>query len=135
MPFILACSNNDYIGSKKSNREAKILINGRVAGILSELKVGKSQRIVFQYDEVYLKEGSPIGRHFPLTHESYKWDALPPFFENLASEGWLRKIQCEQAGIENEDTFGLLLANGAELIGAISIIPYVRDEQPTEAIN
>jgi len=44
-------------------------------------------------------------------------------------------MQCERSGIDNQDTFGLLLANGAELIGAISILPYVRDEQPTETIN
>jgi len=77
-----------------------------------------------------LKDGSPIGRHFPLTTAKFEWDQLPSFFENLASEGWLRKMQCERSGIDNQDTFGLLLANGEELIGAISILPYVRDEQP-----
>jgi len=115
------------IAMQKLNREAQILINGSVAGILSEYKMDNDERIVFQYDEVYLKEGSPIGRHFPLTTERFEWDELPPFFENLASEGWLRKTQCERAGIENDDTLGLLLANGEELIGAISIIPYVRN--------
>jgi serine/threonine-protein kinase HipA len=119
----------------KLNREAQILVNGNVAGILSEYKMNKSHRIVFQYDEIYLQEGAPIGRHFPLTSDKFEWDELPPFFENLASEGWLRKLQCERAGIDNMDTFGLLLANGEELIGAISIIPYVRGEQPTEVIN
>ena len=116
-------------------REAQILVNGSVAGILSEYKRNNDERIVFQYDEAYLKEGSPIGRHFPLTTEKFEWDELPPFFENLASEGWLRKMQCERAGIDHGDTFGLLLANSAELIGAISIIPYVRGGQPTEVIN
>lgn len=115
------------ITMQKLNREAQILVNGGVAGILSEYKMNNDERIVFQYNEVYLKEGSPIGRHFPLTTDKFEWDELPPFFENLASEGWLRKTQCERAGIENEDTLGLLLANGAELIGAISIIPYLRN--------
>jgi serine/threonine-protein kinase HipA len=115
------------IAMQKLNREAQILVNGSVAGILSEYKMNNDERIVFQYNEVYLKEGSPIGRHFPLTTERFEWDELPPFFENLASEGWLRKLQCEREGIENEDTLGLLLANGTELIGAISIIPYVRN--------
>jgi serine/threonine-protein kinase HipA len=105
-------------------REAKILVNGRFAGILSEFKKDKNQRVVFQYDEGYLKDGSPIGYRFPLTTDPFEWDELPPFFENLASEGWLRKVQCERAGIDIEDTFGVLLANGAELIGAISIVPY-----------
>jgi hypothetical protein len=35
-------------------------------------------------------------------------------------------MKSEREGIENEDTLGLLLANGAELIGALSIIPYER---------
>jgi serine/threonine-protein kinase HipA len=113
---------------QKLNREAQILVNGSVAGILSEYKINNDERIVFQYDEAYLKEGSPIGRHLPLTTEKFEWDELPPFFENLASEGWLRKMQCERLAIDNGDTFRLLLGNGAELIGAISIIPYVRAE-------
>jgi serine/threonine-protein kinase HipA len=110
-------------------REAKILVNGRFAGILSEFKKGKNQRVVFQYDEGYLKDGSPIGYRFPLTTGPFEWDKLPPFFENLASEGWLREVQCERAGIDIEDTFGILLANGTELIGAISIVPYERDNE------
>lgn len=119
----------------ESKRKAQVLVNGKLAGILSEYKNDKSKRLVFQYDVDYLKFGSPIGKYLPLTTTKFDWDELPPFFENLASEGWLRKMQCERAGINHEDTFGLLLANGAELIGAISIIPYVRGEQPTEVIN
>ncbi|MBA6398128.1 HipA N-terminal domain-containing protein [Colwellia sp. BRX10-4] len=111
---------------KKLKREAKIFVNGKLAGILSEFREGKNQRVVFQYEEDYLKGGSPIGSSFPLTSALFEWDKLPPFFENLASEGWLRKMQSEREGIENEDTLGLLLANGAELIGALSIISYER---------
>jgi serine/threonine-protein kinase HipA len=113
----------------KLHREAKVLVNGRGAGILSEYKNNKDERIVFKYDEAYMKDGSPIGRNFPLTLAPFEWSTLPPFFENLASEGWLRKVQCERAGIENEDTLGLLLANGTELIGAISIVPYESENQ------
>lgn len=104
------------------NREAKVLVNGKLAGILSEYKSDKSLRIVFQYKEDYLVCGSPIGYHFPLTATPFESDELPPFFENLASEGWLRKAQCEQGGIAYNDTLGLLLSNGAELIGALSIV-------------
>jgi serine/threonine-protein kinase HipA len=111
----------------KLKREAQVIVNRKLAGILSEYKNDKSKCIVFQYDVDYLKFGSPIGRHFPLTTEKFEWDELPPFFDNLASEGWLRKMQCERSTIDNGDTFGLLLGNGAELIGAISIIPYARN--------
>ncbi len=44
--------------------EAQVLVNGELAGILSEYKNDKSKRIVFQYDNDYLKFGSPIGWHF-----------------------------------------------------------------------
>jgi serine/threonine-protein kinase HipA len=109
------------------NREAQILVNGRLAGILSEYKNCKSVHIIFQYEEDYISSGSPIGYYFPLTTAPFEWNELPPFFENLASEGWLRKVQCEKYDIAHEDTFGLLLANGKELIGALSITPHVRD--------
>jgi hypothetical protein len=52
---------------KKLNREAKIFVNGKLAGILSEFRGGKNQSVVFQYEEGYLKDGSPIGSSFPLT--------------------------------------------------------------------
>lgn len=103
-------------------RRANILVNGVLAGSLTEYKNGNSENYVFQYLADYISAGSPIGFHFPLTETPYKFDELPPFFLNLASEGWLKKIQCEKGGINEDDIFGLLLANGKELIGALSII-------------
>ena len=70
---------------------------------------------------------------FPLTTTTFEWDELPSFFENLASEGWLRKALCEQSDIAYEDTLGLLLANGMELVGALSIIPNLPDKESTKA--
>tara|TARA_R110001592_G_scaffold192882_1_gene439980 strand:+ start:38951 stop:39289 length:339 start_codon:yes stop_codon:yes gene_type:complete len=108
----------------KLNREALILVNGKLAGVLSEYKEGKKERIVFQYEDSYLKSGSPIGSPFPLSPLPFEWDELPNFFHNLASEGWLRKVQCKRDSLENEDTLGLLLKNGKELIGALSIVQH-----------
>ena len=56
----------------------------------------------------------------------FEWDKLPSLFHNLTSEGLLREIQCEHDEIDTENTLGLLLANGKELIGALSIIPHIR---------
>ncbi|PKH85423.1 HipA N-terminal domain-containing protein [Colwellia sp. Bg11-28] len=106
------------------NRKANIFVNSDLAGTLEEFKSEKNSAFVFQYTDDYLKKGSPIGFRFPLTVTPYEFDELPPFFLNLASEGWLKKIQCEQGGIDPDDTFGLLLANGKELIGALSIEAY-----------
>lgn len=55
---ILDEDNKWRIEMKKLNREAKIFVNGRLAGILSEFRGGKNQRVVFQYEEDYLKDGS-----------------------------------------------------------------------------
>jgi serine/threonine-protein kinase HipA len=105
------------------NRKAKIFVNGVLAGTLEECINEKVNTFVFQYAIDYLKEGSPIGFHFPLTDTPYEFNELPPFFTNLASEGWLKEIQCKQGGVNGDDIFGLLLANGKELIGAVSIVP------------
>ena len=105
------------------NRKAKVFANGVLAGTLEECINEKSSAFVFQYTIDYLKDGSPIGFHFPLTATPYEFHELPPFFSNLASEGWLKEIQCEQGEIDRDDIFGLLLANGKELIGALSIVP------------
>lgn len=111
------------------NRQAKILVNGIFAGLLSEYSPGSTQRFIFQYDTNYLSTGCPIGRHFPLTEIPFESEGLHPFFDNLASEGWLRRMQCEQSELDDSDTFGLLLANGKSLIGAISIIPHLPNEK------
>lgn len=104
------------------NRKAKIFVNSVLAGTLEEFKSEKTSAFVFQYTNGYLNNGSPIGFRFPLTDTPYEFDELPPFFSNLASEGWLKKVQCERGGIDPDDIFGLLLANGEKLIGALSII-------------
>ena len=47
----------------------------------------------------------------------------PAFFENLVSEGWLRKLQSQEQKIDENDRFGLLLMNGRDLVGAVTIVP------------
>ena len=51
-----------------------------------------------------------------------------PFFENLVSEGWLRKLQSQQQKIDENDRFGLLLANGGDLVGAVTVEPISENE-------
>lgn len=105
------------------NRKANILVNGVLAGTLEECINNNKSNFIFQYSGAYLQGGSAIGYRFPLREAAYEFDGLPPFFSNLASEGYLKEIQCTQGRIDPEDTFGLLLANGRELIGALSIVP------------
>jgi serine/threonine-protein kinase HipA len=56
---------------------------------------------------------------------------LPAYFQHLTSEGWLRGQQALGAGVDDQDDFGLLLAYGADCIGAVS----VHQAGPEAAIN
>lgn len=107
----------------KLNRKGRILVNGILAGYISEYSEGNRDTYVFDYESDYLQSGSPIGHAFPLTESEFQFDSLPPFFENLISEGWIRTHQSTHARLDKQDSFGLLLANGEELIGALSIVP------------
>lgn len=102
-----------------SKRIAHVFYNKRLTGILSETESGFS----FQYDENYLAGGPPISFTLPLRQEAYNSSQLPGFFENLVAEGWLRKLQTQEQRIDESDRFGLLLANGRDLVGAVTILP------------
>jgi len=107
----------------KRERAGQVWANGRLAGVIREVSDGHRFQYTFQYDADYLKDGSPVGHHFPLRREPFEADVLPPFFENLTSEGWIRNFQSAKARTDKRDSFGLLLANGRDLIGAVSLIP------------
>ncbi|MFG1495380.1 HipA N-terminal domain-containing protein [Saccharospirillum sp. HFRX-1] len=92
----------------------------RYAGELLELD---SNHFRFTYDSDYLENGVAIAFRLPLTGTPYESKGLPPFFEGLTSEGWLRKLQSQTQGIAYTDSFGLLLNNGRDLVGAVTIMP------------
>lgn len=105
------------------NRQGNVFVNGVLAGALCEYKNDQQYSYSFTYHVDQLDGGIPIGHHFPVVKAPYTFDSLPPFFTNLSSEGWLRAHQSKKAKLDQADSFGLLLANGKELIGAISVIP------------
>lgn len=118
------------------NRIATVFVNGVKAGILTEYRalqdLSARESYTFAYESDYLADGSPIGHHLPLTKARYEFDALPPFFTNLLSEGWLRTHQAQKARLDKSDEFGLLCANGEELIGAVSVAPGEVDDLPSQ---
>ncbi len=75
----------------------------------------------FSYEPEWKRVGFPIGFGFPFSRDIYYSATLFPFFENLLSEGWLRRLQSSEESIDTTDSFGLLLANGADLPGAFSV--------------
>jgi len=99
-------------------REAQIFCNKRLAGSLIETDKGT---YIFQYDLAYITDGPPIGYQFPLKEEPFYFPQFPVFFENLLSEGWMRNLQSSVQKIAMEDLFGMLIANGSDLVGAITV--------------
>ena len=97
-------------------RHARIDFKDRRAGTLRETSEGGT---VFEYDRQFPED---IACTLPRAHDSHYWSVgLHPFFEHLGPEGWLRNRQARAAEIAVEDDFGILLAFGADCIGAVSV--------------
>ena len=101
------------------DRIANVYFDGRLAGVLAE----RSGEFQFRYDTEYLVGGTPLGFNLPLQREAFVSRTLFPFFENLVAEGWLRRQQSRQQKIDETDRFGLLLSNGEDLVGAVTVVP------------
>jgi serine/threonine-protein kinase HipA len=107
-------------------RHARIDFKDRRAGTLRETPEGGT---VFEYDSEFPED---IACSLPRAHDSHTWSVgLHPFFEHLGPEGWLRHRQARTAEIAVEDDFGILLAYGADCIGAISV--HSPEESPVSA--
>lgn len=99
-------------------RVAEVYYNGYWAGTLTETN---DKHYLFEYHTDYLAHGAPLAFRLPLQREPFESNVLFPFFENLASEGWMKRIQSTRMKIDERDTFGLLIRNGGDLIGAVSL--------------
>jgi len=100
--------------------KASVYFNSKKAGSL-----WKSEEIYyFQYDSEYLSDNQAVAISFSLPLESnmYKSENLFPFFEGLVSEGWLLSQQSINQKIDEDDYFTLLLENGRDLVGAVTIV-------------
>jgi len=100
---------------------ADVYFNGERAGVLEK----HAQGFRFTYLKGFLtgRFACPISYSFPLREDPYEAEQLFPFFEGLVSEGWLLKIQSQSQKIDERDFFALLVSNGQDLIGAVSIKP------------
>ena len=106
-------------------REAKVYRNEQLAGILTQHDKNNYE---FRYtNEWYAKDNLPaISLTLPKTKQSYQSKHLFPFFFNMLSEGFNKKLQCRQLKIDEKDYFGLLLATAQnDTIGAITIKPAI----------
>lgn len=98
-------------------RTAKIFVDNREAGILSEVEFLK--RYTYEYLEGYA--GEPISLTLPLSEEIYEFDFFPPFFEGLLPEGYQLDGLLESANIDRQDHMSQLLAVGGDLVGNVTV--------------
>ncbi|WP_423202283.1 HipA N-terminal domain-containing protein [Marinobacter salicampi] len=92
--------------------------------VVGTLEKGSDGWITFTYDEQYLELGGPsLSLSLPLREGPFRAEELPAYFSGLCSEGWLRRVQCFEQGIHPDDDFTLLIMNGSDLAGAVTILP------------
>lgn len=99
------------------DRIGKVYFNKKFAGILKQTKTG----YYFTYDFLYMATGTPLSFNLPLQEQPFQSDRLFSFFDNLASEGWLKSLQSKVQKIDENDNFGLILENGKDMVGAVTI--------------
>lgn len=101
-------------------RRGLVKNHGRLAGVLEELDDG---RFRFTYNQEYLldEETSGVSLTLPKRAEPYYSSLLFPFFFGLLAEGSTRELQSRLLRIDEEDSFGLLLATGHNTIGSVSV--------------
>ena len=102
-------------------RSAEVYYNGELAGILTEEARNKYR---FRYNDAWFinDRKPPVSLTLPKNRQEYENDCLFPFFFNMLSEGFNRKLQNTMLRIDEKDYFGLLIATaGYDTIGAITI--------------
>jgi len=102
-------------------RVAKVYTNKILAGTLTENNDGS---FAFRYADSYFynPEYSSISLTMPKAQQEYRSKTFFPFFFNMLSEGMNKQIQSHIFKIDEEDSFGLLMATAKiDVIGAVTI--------------
>jgi serine/threonine-protein kinase HipA len=107
---------------------ALVKMNDAVAGVLMR----DQGYYFFAYDEHYIAAGGqPLSLSLPVTTDIYESTHLFAYFDGLVAEGWLRRVQSQFQKIDDKDHFALLVNNGLDLAGAVTIEPYTPQEAHT----
>ncbi len=104
-------------------RTAGVYRGDDFAGVLTE---ENRSSYTFIYDESYYVDSikPAISLTLPKTKQKYQSEFLFPFFYNMLSEGVNKKLQSARLRIDENDSFGLLLATAQfDTIGAVTIKP------------
>ncbi len=98
-------------------RSADVFMHGIYAGRLVEA----GTRYTFAYAPVYA--GPPVSLALPLRPTPYEFSAFPAFFDGLLPEGYALDALLRARKIDRNDPMGQLLAVGADLVGAVTVLP------------
>lgn len=97
------------------HRAANVYLYEKLIGVLTQNDDG------FNFSYLPNYQGIPVSLSLPVGVGDHTSSTLHPFFKSLAPEGWLRKRYSDIQKIDEKDLFGILLNNGNDLIGAITI--------------
>lgn len=102
-------------------KQAQIFRNETMVGLLSKIDDGTYS---FKYSNDYLESDNPlnISVNFPLRTEAFISEELFAFFFNMLSEGNVKKAQCRNMKIDENDSFERLLKTAHDdVIGSITV--------------
>lgn len=105
------------------SRRAVVRLDGVRVGTLDENE-SRSQ-VTFSYDDDYRAVPGAVAVSLTLPLDGGPWttEGLHPFFAGLLPEGWLRTLAHGKLRVDENDLFGLLVATGADCVGAVEILP------------
>jgi HipA-like protein len=104
-------------------RQAAVYRNGELVGHLTERS---RTEYAFTYDKAWFDNTAKpaVSLTLPKNQQEHQSEFLFPFFFNMLSEGVNRRLQSTQLRIDEQDSFGLLLATAQyDTIGAITTKP------------
>ena len=107
-------------------KQAKVFFQENFAGVLTEDENGYT--FVYNVDYLQKKDSKAISLTIPLSEKPYNSQVLFPFFDGLIPEGWLLDIAEQSWKINSRDRMSLLLACCKDCIGAVSIVPLIKEE-------
>ena len=100
-----------------------VYIRGVYAG---ELIKYSPHEYEFRYDESYRKDTTfpALSLSMPKCQAVYQSETLFPFFANMLSEGYNRRLQAHSLRIDAKDDFALLASTAQyDTIGAVTVKP------------
>jgi serine/threonine-protein kinase HipA len=105
---------------------AKVFVQKKLVGFLIEVKRRGPYR--FGYDPDYA--GPPVSLTMPVATRRFAYERFPPFFDGLLPEGPQLEGMLRTNKIDRDDYFSQLIAVGADMVGAVTVMEVASHELP-----